>query len=604
MDNNTHNIHIPVMGTGFTIDSPIRVAHLGITSVISIIDDLLVEKIRKHYCNEFSLPYKVIPRRTKDGRAKRITAYLETVQQIVNLKFKEVQAQPFFQNNDKERYFSMLPEDSPLKSAWIQLKEMVPGKLKNEKADELTMQMTPGSINVNIMSKVDRLHLDKMGNRLSEEFSDARSALRGFANSTLNSCIIFSAGINQGLYSSMGEYLDFFRDKTGKIKKKIILKVSDFRSALIQGKFLAKKGLEVFEFRIESGLNCGGHAFASNGYLLPVLLKEFREKREQLSVAFRPLIEKYYDKMGWDIPASVKEHNPLITVQGGVGTSGEVKRLIENFGMDLVGVASPFLLVPEATCVDPPTRNKLMNAGEKDLYLSNASPLGVPFNNLRNSESQLWTEQQYELGKPGSPCPKGFLKSNTEFTEKEICTASCDYQSKKIAELDGNFRDLNIQKSKHLEVITKTCLCDHLGNGALIELGISRKLDLPTAICPGQNTAWFNREYTLKEMIDHFYGRCKSLVDSNRPHMFAKEIQMYVEYFIDRVKESDGSKHSLKFLKSFYENMCDGMDYCMEISRAKPYMDENIKSINKWVTIYKSKIQNIYESFLLKSGPG
>ena len=38
--------------------------------------------------------------------------------------------------------------------------------------------------------------------------------------------------------------------------------------------FLAKKGLEVHEFRIESGLNCGGHAFASNGQLLPILLKE------------------------------------------------------------------------------------------------------------------------------------------------------------------------------------------------------------------------------------------------------------------------------------------------------------------------------------------
>ena len=70
--------------------------------------------------------------------------------------------------------------------------------------------------------------------------------------------------INQGLYSYMTEFQDFYRNASGKIKKKIILKVSDFRSALIQGKFLAKKGLEIYEFRIESGLNCGGHAFPSN----------------------------------------------------------------------------------------------------------------------------------------------------------------------------------------------------------------------------------------------------------------------------------------------------------------------------------------------------
>lgn len=50
--------------------------------------------------------------------------------------------------------------------------------------------------------------------------------------------------------------------------KKVVIKVSDYRSALIQGKYLAKKGIWVSEFRIESGLNCGGHAFATDGYLL------------------------------------------------------------------------------------------------------------------------------------------------------------------------------------------------------------------------------------------------------------------------------------------------------------------------------------------------
>ena len=37
-----HNIHIPVMGTGFSIDTPIRVAQFGISSVISIMDDILI----------------------------------------------------------------------------------------------------------------------------------------------------------------------------------------------------------------------------------------------------------------------------------------------------------------------------------------------------------------------------------------------------------------------------------------------------------------------------------------------------------------------------------------------------------------------------------
>jgi hypothetical protein len=49
-----------------------------------------------------------------------------------------------------------------------------------------------------------------------------------------------------------------FSDSEDKLNKKIILKVSDFRSAMIQGTF-GKKKVWVSEYRIESGLNCGGH---------------------------------------------------------------------------------------------------------------------------------------------------------------------------------------------------------------------------------------------------------------------------------------------------------------------------------------------------------
>jgi hypothetical protein len=92
------------------------------------------------------------------------------------------------------------------------------------------------------------------------------AALRGFVNSTLNSSIIFSAGINQRLYTYAATFDDFFPDDNGELKKKIILKVSDYRSASVQGRFLAKRGLWVSEYRIESGLNCGGHAFPTEGY--------------------------------------------------------------------------------------------------------------------------------------------------------------------------------------------------------------------------------------------------------------------------------------------------------------------------------------------------
>ena len=201
MKKSPHIIHIPVMGTGFSIDSAIRVGHFGISTVISIIDDLLVEKIRKHYSNEYSLPYFIIPRWAEDGRAKRISAYLEMVKVIVERNFKAVQELPFFEKNDKEKYFRLLPENSPLRLEWKRLLDMEPGKLRDEKSSQLTDKMSPGSIDVNIMAKVDRPNTDKKGKPLGEIYSDARSALRGYAKTPLESSIIFSAGINQGLYS-------------------------------------------------------------------------------------------------------------------------------------------------------------------------------------------------------------------------------------------------------------------------------------------------------------------------------------------------------------------------------------------------------------------
>ena len=74
-----HSFHIPVMGLGFTVDSPIKVAHYGISSVISIVDDLLMEKMRKFYSENLKMHFEDISDKIEDFRAKRTTAYLNLV---------------------------------------------------------------------------------------------------------------------------------------------------------------------------------------------------------------------------------------------------------------------------------------------------------------------------------------------------------------------------------------------------------------------------------------------------------------------------------------------------------------------------------------------
>ena len=110
--------------------------------------------------------------------------------------------------------------------------------------------------------------------------------------------------------------------------------------------------------------------------------------------------------MGWEYPADKVEDVPKITVQGGIGTYGETMRLLDDYQVDATGWGSPFLVVPEATPVDDETLQQLIHADEDDLYLSNVSPLGVPFNNLRRSGSERWKSAKADTPKPGSPCPK------------------------------------------------------------------------------------------------------------------------------------------------------------------------------------------------------
>jgi len=52
-----HRFHIPVMGIAYTIDSPVKVAQFGIASVISIVEDKLVEMMRRHYYPTIGLVY-------------------------------------------------------------------------------------------------------------------------------------------------------------------------------------------------------------------------------------------------------------------------------------------------------------------------------------------------------------------------------------------------------------------------------------------------------------------------------------------------------------------------------------------------------------------
>lgn len=589
-----HRFHIPVMGTGFTIDTALRVARFGISSVMSLVDDLLIERVRRHYCKKMGLPFEPVTTSHPDARAARIRAFLDFCQDQIDLQIEAIRALPFGEANDKATYFALLPESSPVKQLYRRW-EKADAAERPVLETELNACILPGALDVNIMTKLDRLPYGKDGLPLPSEFSDAKAALRGFATSRARGSMVFSAGINPTLYGTLEQFPDFYPQDGEAPKKGVILKVTDYRSSMIQGRFLAKKGIEVREFRIESALNCGGHAFASDGYLMGPIVQEFADNRDQFPGMFEPLIEAYYAKKGKTYPESRKNRRIDVTAQGGIGNHGEMRRLLENYGLDATGWGSPFLLVREVTALDDHTRAQLAAAREEDLYQSDASPLGVLFNNLRGSSSEVWTHQQIEKGRPGSPCPKGYLVSNTEFTDKPICTASKEYQALKLKALGYEAVPPVEGADPTLQyVYAKQCICDQLGNGALIELG-ETPAKQPVSVCPGPNIAYFDREYSLAEMVDHIYGRGPSLVPEDRPHMFAKDLRLYVDYFERLVaKHVRSGDPTTDYLRLFKENLEEGMAYYAPLLDAEPYPGENLDSLAGEILAQSERLQELW----------
>ena len=561
--NKVHSFHIPVLGTGFTLDTPVKVAHYGIDSVISLADDLLIEKMREIYSKKMDLPFQAITDAIDDFRAKRITAYLNVIDKVVKQKFEELKNSWQKKGSELEKYFDLLPDFSTLKLEYQKkLNEFGQGTKIQQ---WIQQNLKVGSIDVNIMTKLDREHY-KGDEKLPIEFNDAHAALRGFAMSDLQSSIVLSAGMNPRLSSYFEVFDDFYPDAQFHLRKKIILKVSDYRSAIIQGKFFAKKGLWISEYRIESGLNCGGHAFATEGHLMGPIMEEFKANREALIQDTYTLFVKALTDQNRPVPDA-----PLpikITAQGGVGTSAEHDFLLDYYQLDSIGWGTPFLLVPEATNVDPDTIKLLCDAKEKDLYLSGVSPLGVPFNNVRNSTKDLEKEAKTKTGHTGAICYKRFLVSSKEYSEKAMCTSSAQYQRLKIEELKAkNLAPAEFEK-QYNKLVDKVCLCLGLAATTIMVNNLPAEWgSRGVSICPGPNLAYFSHQMTLKEMVDHIYGRGNVIDRTDRPNLFIKEIEIYYDYLTDQIDDEvkPMADHAIKKYQSFKKNMIGAIQYYKDL---------------------------------------
>ncbi|WP_139188165.1 hypothetical protein [Arachidicoccus rhizosphaerae] len=556
-----HQFYIPVMGLAFTIDSPLKVAKFGISSAISIMEDRLIETMRKYYYNAIEEPFIPIPTKQGNSRENRITDYLNLINRVVNNQIDKIKKSIFEAGSDLVKYFEMLPNKSDLSMLYSYMQASNDTLEKEGLKQILKANVRAGSIDVNIMTKVDKDNYTKDG-AVIEDSSDAVSALRGYAKSDLtNSTIIFSAGLNPRLFNYLEKCRQFDAKAPGKFDKKIALKVSDYRSALIQGKYLAKKGVWVSEFRIESGLNCGGHAFVGDGNLIGPTLEEFKSKRSELCATLFDLYNKALAAKS--CPTYQTPHPIKITYQGGIATNKEHLFVQNHYGLDAAGWGTPFLLVPEATTVDLPTLTLLQKAQKSSIQISPNSPLGVPFYYLKGTSSDLEKHSRITQKRPGSPCTERHLVNNTEFTKLPICTASVKYQQLKLNQLKSLHLPSQEYETAKKSIMDKECLCIGLSNAAPIQYQQPFLNNLTAvAICPGPNIIYFSKVVSLQQMVGHIYGKTNIITEVNRPHFFINELYIYIEYLRNQVKELQSpDKKRKKFIQHFYMQIQEAITY-------------------------------------------
>jgi hypothetical protein len=120
-----------------------------------------------------------------------------------------------------------------------------------------------------------------------------------------------------------------------------------------------------------------------------------------------------------------------------------------------------------------------------------------------------------------------------------------------------------------LKIEEKDCLCEGLGTSALLKNKTKLSHGLKAvAICPGPNLAYFSGVFTLREMVDHIYGRQNILNEIQRPHVFVNELKLYIDYFRNEVRDAVKSNIQKQsgYFTTFKENLMKSIDYYMNLA--------------------------------------
>ena len=105
-------------------------------------------------------------------------------------------------------------------------------------------------------------------------------------------------------------------------------------------------------------------------------------------------------------------------------------------------------------------------------------------------------------------------------------------------------------------------------------------------------------------MVGHIYGKNNVISTQTRPHMFIKELAMYVDYFSNKVNEVQDSFSAKqeKYLTTFQNNLNDGIAYYHQLfTETKLYFEYNKENLLIELEQLKQELFTIQIPILVKA---
>jgi hypothetical protein len=207
----------------------------------------------------------------------------------------------------------------------------------------------------------------------------------------------------------------------------------------------------------------------------------------------------------------------------------------------------------------------------------------------------MFKQKRIDDNKAGSSCPKKFLALSKEFGADGICTASKKFQDVKLDELEEIKETLSVETFKKMkfDITEKACLCVGLANASYLENDIKiMGQSQGVIICPGPNMAYFDKEVSLSEMVQHIYGNAIVMTDANRPNLFVKELKMYIDYLKNEISavSNEVAASQVKKLKAFKSNLLEGIDFYQDFFANTNYFENSIAAIQIQLEYYTKEL--------------